>query len=61
MDNCKQIKSIDKTRYTRTINDESIRNFTDEIRGLTWEEILNENTNPDDAYNNFLEIYFNCL
>ena len=54
MDNYKQIKSIDKTRYTRTINDESIRNFTDEIRGLTWEEILNENTNPDDAYNNFL-------
>ena len=57
MDNYKQIKSIDKTRYTRTINDESIRNVTDEIRGLTWEEILNANTNPDNAYNNFLEIY----
>jgi hypothetical protein len=28
-----------------------------EILLMKSEEILNENTNPDDAYNNFLEIY----
>ena len=40
-----------KIRYTRIINAENTRTFTDEIGGLTWENILNENANPEKAYN----------
>jgi hypothetical protein len=53
MDNNKQsFNSKDnKIRYTRIINAENARTFTNEIGGLTWENILNENANPEKAYN----------
>jgi hypothetical protein len=53
MDNNKQsFNSKDnKIRYTRIINAENARTFTDDIGGLTWENILNENANPENAYN----------
>jgi hypothetical protein len=45
-----------KIRYTRIINAENARTFTNEIGGLTWENILNENANPEKAYNPYENI-----
>ena len=57
LENCKNCKNNEKTKITkRDFNEENIQNFHFLLENINWDQFLPSNA-PNEAYNNFLEIF----
>ena len=57
----KKTKNVTDVIYQRLINKANTDAFKEEIKNISWNNILNETNNPEKAYQEFFKTFSKCL